>query len=58
MRTFIFITGAPGAGKSTVAAILQRRLGTPLFEFGWIPEFQGVRTADRDALLAEACFTA
>jgi hypothetical protein len=26
-------------GKATVAAVLQRRLGTPLFEFGWIPEF-------------------
>ena len=31
-------------GKSTVAAILQRRLGTPLFEFGWIPEFRGIGT--------------
>jgi hypothetical protein len=39
VRTFIFVAGAPGAGKSTVAAI-QRRLGTPLFEFGWIPEFR------------------
>lgn len=44
MRTFIFIAGAPGSGKSTVAAILQRRLGGPLFEFGWIPEFRNTGT--------------
>jgi dephospho-CoA kinase len=44
VRTFIFLTGAPGVGKSTVAAILQRRLGTPLFEFGWIPEFRSTGT--------------
>ena len=44
MRTFIFLAGAPGAGKSTVAAILQCRLGAPLFEFGWIPEFRGTGT--------------
>jgi chloramphenicol 3-O-phosphotransferase len=44
VRTFIFVAGAPGAGKSTVAAILQRRLGTPLFEFGWIPEFRNTGT--------------
>lgn len=40
MKTFIFIAGAPGSGKSTVAASLQKRLDTPLFEFGWIPEFR------------------
>jgi broad-specificity NMP kinase len=44
MTTFIFITGAPGSGKSTTAVILQRRLGTPLFEFGWIPEFRNTGT--------------
>jgi predicted ATPase len=44
VRTFIFLAGAPGAGKSTVAAILQRRLGTLLFEFGWIPEFRSTGT--------------
>jgi tRNA uridine 5-carbamoylmethylation protein Kti12 len=36
----IFITGAPGTGKSTVARNLQVKLKTPIFEFGWIPEFQ------------------
>ena len=40
MKTFIFIAGAPGSGKSSVAAALQHKLGTPLFEFGWIPEFR------------------
>lgn len=43
MRTFIFPARARGAGKSTVAAILQRRLGTPPFEFGWIPELVPLR---------------
>jgi adenylate kinase family enzyme len=36
---FIFIAGAPGSGKSTVAKRLQESLGSPCFEFGWIPEF-------------------
>ncbi len=36
----IFITGAPGTGKSTVAAMLHERLCCPWFEFGWIPEFR------------------
>ena len=36
----IFITGAPGTDKSTVAAILHERLKCPWFEFGWIPEFR------------------
>lgn len=40
VKTFIFIAGAPGSGKSTVAANLQKKLNTPLFEFGWIPEFR------------------
>lgn len=36
----LFIAGAPGVGKSTVAKIIQHKLRTPLFEFGWIPEFR------------------
>lgn len=40
MKTFIFIAGAPGSGKSSVAASLQKKLNSPLFEFGWIPEFR------------------
>jgi adenylate kinase family enzyme len=44
VRTFIFLAGAPGAGKSTVAAILRHRLGMPVFEFGWIPEFRNTGT--------------
>lgn len=38
--SIIFIAGAPGSGKSTIAKILQENLKTPCFEFGWIPEFQ------------------
>lgn len=37
---FIFIAGAPGAGKSSVANQLQKKLNSPCFEFGWIPEFR------------------
>lgn len=42
----IFIAGAPGAGKSSVATLLQEKLDCPCFEFGWIPEFRnkGVET--------------
>lgn len=40
MKQFIFIAGAPGSGKSTVANLLQQKLDSPLFEFGWIPEFR------------------
>lgn len=45
MKDFIFIAGAPGSGKSTIAQGLHKKLDTPLFEFGWIPEFQN--TGDR-----------
>ena len=40
MKDFIFIAGAPGSGKSSVAKVLQEKLNCPLFEFGWIPEFR------------------
>ncbi len=40
MPDIIFIAGAPGSGKSTIAKLLQEELKTPLFEFGWIPEFR------------------
>ena len=36
----IFIAGAPGTGKSSVAHALQKKLASPCFEFGWIPEFR------------------
>lgn len=36
----IIIHGAPGTGKTSVAQALHKRLGTPWFEFGWIPEFR------------------
>ncbi len=40
MKDLIFIAGAPGVGKSSVASELQKKLGSPCFEFGWIPEFR------------------
>lgn len=40
MKDFIFIAGAPGSGKSSVAKVLQEKLNSPIFEFGWIPEFR------------------
>jgi hypothetical protein len=40
---FIFIHGAPGTGKSTLAWALQHHLQSPCFEFGWIPEFRTKR---------------
>lgn len=36
----IIIHGAPGSGKSTTAALLHKKLHSPWFEFGWIPEFR------------------
>ncbi len=36
----IFIAGAPGTGKSTIAKLLQEKMKSPCFEFGWIPEFR------------------
>ena len=40
MADILFFTGAPGSGKSTVAAKLHEMTGAPWFEFGWIPEFR------------------
>lgn len=44
MKDFIFIAGAPGSGKSSVAKALQEKLDCPVFEFGWIPEFRNTGT--------------
>ena len=38
--SMILLNGAPGSGKSTVAALLHEKLRCPWFEFGWIPEFR------------------
>jgi broad-specificity NMP kinase len=40
MPNLIFIAGAPGVGKSTIAKKLHEELKSPFFEFGWIPEFR------------------
>jgi hypothetical protein len=44
VRTFIVLAGDFRRRKSTAAAILQRKLGMPLSEFGWIPEFRNTGT--------------
>lgn len=36
----LFLHGAPGTGKTTLAQALHQRLKSPWFEFGWIPEFR------------------
>lgn len=51
MKDIIFIAGAPGSGKSSVASGLQQILNSPLFEFGWIPEFRN--TGNRTTSYAE-----
>lgn len=40
MNHVIFITGCPSSGKSSLAKLLQEKLKSPMFEFGWIPEFR------------------
>ncbi len=35
----IIAHGAPGCGKTTLAARLHKHFKSPWFEFGWIPEF-------------------
>jgi broad-specificity NMP kinase len=40
MADIVFIHGAPGIGKSSVSRELHKQLGSPFFEFGWIPEFR------------------
>ena len=39
MPELIVVHGSPGNGKSTISRELHKRLKTPWFEFGWIPEF-------------------
>ncbi len=39
MLDFIFIAGAPGTGKTTVAKLLQKRLKSPAIEYSWIRGF-------------------
>lgn len=39
MRDLIFISGAPGSGKSTITKLLQEKLQSPAIDFGWLREF-------------------
>lgn len=39
MKDFIFIAGAPGSGKTTIAELLQKKLSSPLIDFGRLREF-------------------
>lgn len=36
----IIVAGAPGSGKSSLSHRLQQVTRSPLFEFGWIPEYR------------------
>ncbi|MBO5670643.1 MAG: hypothetical protein J6S41_03760, partial [Clostridia bacterium] len=40
MPTLYILRGAPGTGKTALAAELHKTLRCPWFEFGWIPEFR------------------
>jgi len=40
MPNLYILRGAPGTGKTALAAELHKALRCPWFEFGWIPEFR------------------
>ena len=42
MPTLYILRGAPGTGKTSLAAELHKALRCPWFEFGWIPEFRNL----------------
>ena len=39
MYDFIFLLGAQGSGKTTIARILKEKLGSPHIDFDWIRDF-------------------
>ncbi len=42
MPNLYILRGAPGTGKTSLAAELHKALACPWFEFGWIPEFRNL----------------
>ena len=40
MPSLYILRGAPGTGKTSLAAELHKTICCPWFEFGWIPEFR------------------
>ena len=42
MPALYILRGAPGTGKTALAAELHKTLCCPWFEFGWIPEFRNL----------------
>lgn len=38
MKDLIFISGAPGSGKSTITKLLEEKLHSPAIDFGWLRE--------------------
>lgn len=49
----IIIGGSPGNGKTTIASELHKRLESPWFEFGWIPEFTMLNSHTRISMREE-----
>ena len=58
MRDFIFITGASGVGKTTLAKGLYRRIGGAYLETNMVPEFRIPKDVDHGAFEEKVCFEA
>ena len=58
MRDFIFITGASGVGKTTLAKALFDRIGGAYLETSMVPEFRIPDDADPGAFEEKVCFEA
>lgn len=58
MRDFIFIIGASGVGKTTLAKALYERIGGAYLETSMVPEFKIPEGVDVGAFEERACFEA